>query len=143
VRDVANDARVRELREDLDLAREALVEMALLGGDDLDGHHLPRDRIARTEHRSHAAAADLLLDLEPVIEQLPGRHEGNSLCSASGWPGFAAARRRVRGISSTPPSCTECRCSQMLRSQEPSPGCRERPESGSLSRTAQAASLKP
>jgi hypothetical protein len=123
VRDIADDARVGELREDLDLAREALGEMALLAGDDLDGHHLPRDRIARAKHRSHAAAADRLLDREPVTEQLPGRHEGSSLCSASGRPGLAATRMTVRGDSGTPPSCTECRRSQMPRF---GPGCLER-----------------
>ena len=79
VRDVADDARVGELREDLDLAREALGEVALLVGDDLDGHCLIGDRIMGAEHHSHAAAADRLLDLEPVSEQLPRDHERISM----------------------------------------------------------------
>jgi hypothetical protein len=40
VRDVADDARVRQLREQLDLAREALGLLPARVGDDLDGHRL-------------------------------------------------------------------------------------------------------
>src|SRR5262249_24528151 len=100
----ADDAGVRELCEHLDLACGALGEVALLVGDDLDGHGLAGDRIAGAEHRAHAAAADLLLELEPVVEQLPEDHGCPS--SASSWPGRACAGR-VQPRSITPSSCTE------------------------------------
>jgi hypothetical protein len=109
VGDVADDAGVGELCKDLDLACEALGEVALLVGEDLDGHGLAGDQIAGAEHRAHAAAADLLLELEPVVEQLPGNH--GCPCSASSWPGRACATR-VQARSLTSSSCTECPRSQ-------------------------------
>jgi hypothetical protein len=104
VGDVADDAGVRELREHLDLAREALGEGALPVGDDLDGHGLAGGRIAGAEHRAHAAGADRLLELEPIVEPLPGDHEGR--CSALNWLDRVYARG-TRALSITGSCRTE------------------------------------
>jgi len=74
VGDVANDAGVRQLGEQLALSLEPRGAMASVVGDDLDGHHLARDRIARAKDLAHAAAPDPLLELEPLAELLAGHH---------------------------------------------------------------------
>ena len=120
VGDVADDAGVGQRREHMDLAREALGEVALPVGDDLDGDGPAGDRIAGAEHRAHAAGADRLLELEPVVELLPGHHE--CCCPASSRPGHRYAREE-RALSITWSSCTEGPCSQVSipRPQESDP----------------------
>ena len=79
VGDVADDPRMRHLREQLDLAREPRGVVRSPVGDDLDGHRLAGLAIARAEDLPHAARSDLLLDLEPVAvaEQVSELHRSS------------------------------------------------------------------
>src|SRR5581483_5066527 len=61
-----HDPRVAEPREDPPLAAEArlFARVDARDGDDLEGHVLPRDIVARPVHDTHAAAPHLALDRE-------------------------------------------------------------------------------
>jgi hypothetical protein len=129
VGDVADDAGVRELREQLDLALEPRGAVPVRVGDDLDRHGLVRGAIAGAEDLAHAAGSDRLLDLEPLTQQSPEPHRRALIilrgtiadnrepprhssqrdpgtCDAWGHPGaMANPRFEARARSARSPAC--------------------------------------
>ncbi len=68
-----DDVRVRELRGHLGLAQEARLDLRAereLGGQDLQRHLAVQAHVARTIDHGHAAASDLVLDLEERADRV-------------------------------------------------------------------------
>ena len=74
VRDVADDARVPELREHLGFAPRSLDLGPRAGVERLDRHERARLAIAGAKHRAHPSGLDVLLDHEAVREDVADLH---------------------------------------------------------------------
>ncbi len=74
VRHVADDAGVRDLRQERSLAEEAIRLGGPLGAQHLEGDGVPRVPVLRPEDLAHPARAGDALDLEPPGDELTWLH---------------------------------------------------------------------
>jgi hypothetical protein len=83
VRDVRHHAGVVDLGEDLGLAREALADVVGARREDLERDGSAAHPVVGAEHRPHAAAAGLTLDVEAVGDHGAGSQHGRSILAPS------------------------------------------------------------